>query len=65
MNLVAHHLDAVFHAKGVHPFQFFLGPHASCGVVGVAEQEDGGPLVGTTGFEIGPVYFKGIVGGKP
>ena len=48
-----------------YAFQFLTGPHASGGVVGVAEQEEGGLLIGTSLFEVVPVYLEGVVVAKP
>ena len=53
--LVRDHLHAVAKADVIHPLELLPRPYASRRVVGVAEQEDGGLLVGTLRFEVGPV----------
>ena len=41
-----------------HALQLFPAPHATSGIVRVAEQEDGGLLVGTGCLKVLPVDFK-------
>ena len=60
VNLVAHHLDVMRHADGVHVFQFGFCPYPTCGVVGVAKQEHGGLLVGASRLEILPVNLEAV-----
>ncbi len=61
VNLVAHHLDVMRHADGVHALQFFLCPYTTRGVVRIAKQEHGGFLVGAFRLEILPVNLEAVV----
>ena len=61
VNLVGDNAHMVFVADISHVLQFFARPDATCGVVGVAKEENGCFLVGTASLEGGPVDLKAIV----
>ena len=60
VDLVADYLDVMLAADVGHTLQLFLRPHATAGVVRVAEQEDGRLLVGAFAFEVVEVDAVGV-----
>ena len=54
MDLIADNAHMVPVTDVGHALQFLAGPDAACGVVRVAQEEDGGLFVSAEGFEIIP-----------
>ena len=61
MNLVADNLHTVAKADVVHALQLFACPYMSDGVVGIAEYEERGLIVGTQFFKGSPVDERAAV----
>ena len=57
MDLVGNHQHVVFKADRKHPFQFFLRPYPSQGIVGIAEDEKLHLRVLCLSFKVFKVHF--------
>ena len=52
VDFIGNNLHAMLQANVVHAFKFFFCPHASRGIMRIAEQEYGGFLIGTLALEV-------------
>jgi hypothetical protein len=58
MYLVADDAYMMLVADVAHALQLFSGPYATCGIVRVAQEKYCSLLVGTSRFEVIPIYLE-------